>query len=155
RGRHPPRLLGLHVDAAAEARAVLQDHTRRGDVAANGAGLAQDGLLGGVDVAVHLSFHHHHLAEEVRAHAPALAHRDVVLLEIHLALDAPFDDQVLLAREVTLDEDRGTDGGTLDAPRGVARRGCEWARGKGGWFGMREFVVFLPHHEHAPSCGTL
>src|SRR5512147_2164875 len=52
-------LLGLHVDGPLEAGAVLQDHARRRDVAADRAGLPQDRLLLGEDVAVHLALDRH------------------------------------------------------------------------------------------------
>src|SRR4051812_44859376 len=154
----------LHVDAPLEPRAVLEDHARCRDVTADGPRLAQDRLLAGEDIAVHLTLHDDHLAEDVGFYAAVLADGHIVLLEVDPPLDPAFDDQVLFTAEIAFDEDRRADRGALGGParrlargrrgrRGRRRRGGRgtW-RGRLGLWGRRIVALFrVPSHETSPS----
>ena len=137
-----PCPLRLHVDRPLEPGAVLQDHPRRGDVAADRAGLAQHRLLLGENVAVHLALDRHHPSEDVGLDLAVAAHGHIVLLEVDLPLDAPFDHQILVTGQIAFDEDGGADGRPVAGPawrlrsagrcggRGRGREGMRSGRGR-------------------------
>jgi hypothetical protein len=57
--------LPLHIDAAAEVRALGDSHARRDDVTVHGSAVADVDLLAGGDVAVHLAEHDDGLGEHL------------------------------------------------------------------------------------------
>ena len=119
-----PALLGrLHVDAAAEAAAVLEADPGRREVAQHRRRPADQDLLAREQVAVHLPGDAHHLRVDVGVDLARLTDGDVVPWQVDLALDLAEDRQVLVAGDVADDGDRRADGGQrLTAPGDGARR---------------------------------
>ena len=72
--------LALHVDAAAEVRALGDRDARRDDVAVDRAAVADVDLLGRRDVAVDLAEHDHRLGEHLRLDLAVRSDRQHVIL---------------------------------------------------------------------------
>src|SRR5688572_7848704 len=96
----------LHVDTAAEVRALGNRHTRGGDVAVDRAVVANVDLLACRDVARHLAEDDHGLGEHRGLDTAVGADRQHVLPQLDLAFDLSFDRQIFAAVELTLDDDR-------------------------------------------------
>src|SRR5688572_26699660 len=97
--------LALHVDAAAEVRALRDGHARRHDIAVHGAAVADVHLLRRGDVAVYLTEHDHGLSKHRRLDLAVRADGQHVVLELDLAFDVAFDREVLAAVQLAFDDD--------------------------------------------------
>src|SRR5258708_10015245 len=74
--------LALHVDAAAEVRALRDGHARRDEVAVDRSVLADVDLVAGADVAVDFAEHDHRLREDLRPHLAVGADRPHVIAQL-------------------------------------------------------------------------
>ena len=134
RGGRPALLRRLHVDAAAEATAVLEPDARRREVAEHGRRPADQDLLAREEVATHLAGDTHDLRVNVGVDLARLADGDVVPRQVDLALDLAQDREVLVAGDVADDRDRRADAGrrvTTDSD-GARRRMAGGAAGVRG-----------------------
>src|SRR5262245_55004780 len=98
-------ILLLHVDAALEVRAIGDRDARGDDVTLDRSGLLDVDLLGGVQVAGHLAEDDDGFSGDLRLDAAIRADREDVVAELDLAVDTPFDRQILAAAQLTVDDD--------------------------------------------------
>src|SRR5580658_4443738 len=102
--------LAVHVDAAAEARTLLDAHCGRINVAVNlGRVLHEHGLLG-VQISFHRAFHDDELRRDIRLDR-ALRTDGEPLRMGDRAFDPALDQQVLFGAEIALEIKRGTQDG--------------------------------------------
>src|SRR5512142_2574709 len=113
RGGHgslPLEFLDVHVDVALEQGAICDEDARRTNVAHHLAVRLELDLVGGDDVAGHLARN-----VDVRRLDVGLDDArgfDVeALAQADTSLDGSLDDQVLVSRDLTVDDDRATDDG--------------------------------------------
>src|SRR5262249_50815136 len=92
-----------HVAVPPEARAFGDDHAGGPDVARQLARGLDLHALAGVAVACQLTAHHDGLGVHVRPHAAAGPHAEVAG-DVDLSLDHALDDDVFLARDLSLDD---------------------------------------------------
>src|SRR5262245_59684362 len=102
-------ILLLHVDAAAEMRAVGDGDARRNDVALDRAVLLDVDLLGRGEVTRHLTEDDDGLGGDLRLDATVRSYREHVVAQFDLAVDAALDRQVLAAAQLAVDHDALSD----------------------------------------------
>src|SRR5215510_15502574 len=95
----------LHVDAAAEVRAVRDGDAGRDDVALDRAVLLDVDLLGRVQIARDLAEDDDGLGGDLRLDAAVRSDREDVVLQLDLAVDPAFDRKVLAAAQLAVDHD--------------------------------------------------
>ena len=108
RASHRRRLAAgraLHVDAAAEVRAVGNRDPGRRQIAVDRSVVANVRALTRRDVAVHFTLHDDRLGEDLGLDAAVGADRQHVLFELDPALHLTLDRQILAAAELALDDD--------------------------------------------------
>src|SRR5262245_21875423 len=95
----------LHVDAAAEVRAVRDGDAGRDDVALDRAVLLDVDLLSRVQVARDLAEDDDGLGGDLRLDAAVRSDCQHVVLQFDLAVDPAFDREVLAAAQLAVDHD--------------------------------------------------
>src|SRR5690606_9252300 len=94
-----------HIDGALDLAAFVEDHRGGHQVAAHGAGLADDDLFLAHQIAVHLAVDLDDLGGDIGVDPARLADGQLVAVEGDGAIHLAFDDQVFVAADVTLDLD--------------------------------------------------
>src|SRR5215831_1272127 len=97
-------ILLLHVDAALEVRAIGDRHARGDDVTLDRSGLLDVDLLGGLRIIEHKTEDNDSLGGDRRLDAAVRADREDVVAQLDLAVDTPFDRQILAAAQLTIDD---------------------------------------------------
>ena len=100
----------LHVDATVESRALDDDDLVGAERAFDLRACGQLDPLAGRDAALQLAFDQHSDGAHIGSHRSARGDGRRAL-DLHLAIDAAFDDGVLAAEEFTGDDERRTDSG--------------------------------------------
>src|SRR5690606_7169912 len=98
----------VHVDVALEGGAVGDEDSRGLDVADHAAVALQLDLVAGEDVPGHLAGDLHVLGLDVGLDGAAALDEEA-LLDRDLALDGALDDQVLVAADLSVDDDAAAD----------------------------------------------
>ena len=101
----------VHIDGALELAAILQSHSRGGDVALDGSGALQDDLLLAIEVALDLSFHVDDPGIDGGVDPSVLADRHQILGEGYRTFHPALHDQVLVTGEISAYADGRADGG--------------------------------------------
>src|SRR5690606_26187992 len=99
------RAVALHVDAAAEVRAVGNRNARRREVAVDRPCIADIDLLRCRDVAADFALDDDRLREDLGLDAAVGADGQHVLTQFDLAVDLPFDREVFTAAQFAFDDD--------------------------------------------------
>src|SRR5258705_5456826 len=94
--------LALHVDAAAEVRALRDGDAWRHDVAVHRSAVADIDLFGGRDVAVDFAEHNDGLREHLCLDLAVGPDRQHVIPKLDLSFDMSFDREVLTAIQLSL-----------------------------------------------------
>src|SRR6185503_918514 len=90
------------------------------------AALPEHDLLVGGQVAVDLAVDEHHARQYLGRELPFGADGDDVLPQVDLALDPPFDEEILLARNLSTHDDRSSNHCTSSRLGDSRRRHCCW-----------------------------
>ena len=141
-------------------RTLGDGDARRDDVAVHGAAVADFHLVRGRDVARHLAEDNQGLGEHLRLDFAIRANREDIVLQLDLALDLPFDGQILAPAQLTLDNDGLSNIHCVPPGLRPGRRlRCPWQAAL-GWLStgrhvarwLHPFITF-PHRSSPPSQG--
>src|SRR5688572_807650 len=144
----------LHIDAAAEMRALGDGHARRRDITVHRTVVANVDLFRRRDVAGHFAEHHHGFGEHFRLDLAVWTDGEHVALQIDASFDMTFDGEIFTSAQLALNDHRFPDIHHVPpelSPRLACRRPCScrrrrrsrrtWRRGRGRF----NRLVTLPH----------
>ena len=100
-----------HIDAAVQDGTLLDVQSWRLDVPFDDAGRLDLDSFRRDEIALDLTDHDDRFGADLRRQVSIRAHRELMILEIDVALDSSVDFEILVARQFTLENDGLTDHG--------------------------------------------